>query len=101
LELNQLGQADIYFDIAYTPDFLPGGDGEQFMSELAKIYGGADKSTRWLMFGSDWIMLGREPGADHYAQAAAAAIRSVPDWGPAQQDLVLHDNLRRFLSRGP
>lgn len=98
LALNERGQAEIYFDVAYAPEFLPGGDGGGYMTQLTNIYGSGDQSGRWLMFGSDWIMLGREPGVEHYAQGAVAAIRSVKFWSD-REDLVLHDNLRRFLDR--
>jgi hypothetical protein len=98
LALNEREQAEIYFDVAYTPEFLPGGDGAAFMAQLTEIYMSGDQSGRWLMFGSDWIMLGREPGAEHYARRAIAAIRSVKFWSD-REDLVLHDNLRRFLGK--
>lgn len=97
LEMNLKGQADIFFDVAYTPEFL-GGDAHGFMQKLADIYAPVEKSGRWLMFGSDWIMLGREAGVQRYAENAVAAIRSVTWWRDREQ-LVLHDNLRRFLTR--
>jgi hypothetical protein len=98
LDLNARRAADIYFDVAYSPQFLA-GDGEAFMRTLADVYGGSSERTgQWLMFGSDWIMLGRELGVQHYAERAVAALRSVP-WWRDREPLILHDNLRRFLSR--
>lgn len=98
LDLNDQHLADIYFDVAYSPEFLNGG-GPALMQNLADVYGrSSEKTGGWLMFGSDWIMLGREPGVEHYAEQAVAAIRSVP-WWRGREALVLHENLRRFVSR--
>ena len=97
LRMNLLGQADIYFDIAYTREFL-GTDGPGFLSKLMDVYAPVEPSGKWLMFGSDWIMLGREPGVRRYTENAVSAMRSIPWWRERQQ-LILHDNLRRFLSR--
>jgi hypothetical protein len=97
LTMNLRGESDIFFDIAYTREFL-GDGGAAFLSKLMDLYAPVEPSGRWLMFGSDWIMLGREPGVQHYTANAVAAMAAVPWWRDRRQ-LVLHDNLRRFLSR--
>ncbi len=96
LALNRSGASDIYFDIAYTSDILA-GNGKQFLQALADLYAPVDPDGKWLMFGSDWIMLGREHGAANYAEEAIAAIRQVPFWKGHERPL-LRDNLQRFLA---
>lgn len=99
LAMNEANQAELYFDVAYSTEFLPGGDGAGFMARLADVFGPVDPNGRWLLFGSDWIMLGREPGVEHYTEGMLAAVRAVKFWSD-RQDGFLHDNLRRLLDRG-
>ena len=98
LELNAKGGADIYFDIAYSRELLR-GDAVKYLSELAASYASSGEATvKWLMFGSDWIMLGREPEVGNYAANTLAAMAKVPILS-ASSGAILHDNLRRFLTR--
>lgn len=99
LTMNVRGESDIFFDISYTREFL-GDGGPGFLSKLMDLYAPIEAGGHWLMFGSDWIMLGRESGVQRYTANAVAAMTSIPWWRDRRQ-LVLHDNLRRFLSRQP
>ncbi|HEX4693611.1 hypothetical protein [Sphingomonas sp.] len=98
LALNVAGKANIFFDIGYTQEFLD-GDGPGYLADLAQVYSPCEKTAKWLMFGSDWIMLEREPGVKNYLANAVAAIRAVDFWRPHEAPL-LRENLRRFLTPG-
>ena len=94
LELNAQGRAEIYFDIGYTLPIL-NGRAVWFFNELHGL-GGSLQIEKYLMFGTDWIMLAQEPDAGDYYKKAIAAV-NASKFAP-YKDLLFGGNLRTFLN---
>lgn len=96
LEENRAGRSEIYFDLSYSTEFLT-GDGPGLLREVARICEQLRDEGRYILFGTDWIMLAQEPNPDRYLGSAIAAAKADPFWRSRIADLF-GGNLERFLT---
>lgn len=103
------GQAEIYFDIGYCTTFLEGG-GHQLLQEIASICDdfpveNGKEGADYILFGSDWIMLGQQPRHQEYVARVEQAIAGGDErsyWKqPGRREKILGGNLSRFLRLPP
>ncbi len=96
LRLNRDKIARFYFDFSYSTQMLAGGMlAKSILDDLARL-GGTLELHKYLMFGSDWIMLGQSADANAYYDNAITAIRNHGYWKDYEGSL-LRDNLNAFL----
>ena len=95
LKLNKAGETRMYFDLSFDTRILA-GDGKALLGELADICLAAKDDGDYVMFGSDWIMLGNQPNADQYLELAYKAACQDAFWR-SRLDKLFRVNLLRFL----
>ena len=102
LALNEVIGAKVFADIGYMSEFLLAREdrgrrrAKLFFENLKKYCIRFDPGCRYLMFGSDWIMLGREPRHELYVDAVKRGMDEA-GWSAEWQENLLYNNLRRFL----
>jgi hypothetical protein len=87
--------SQIFFDVAYADEFLT-GEGHAILDSLERACGHDAEATGRFLFGSDWIMLGRNAAAGQYTQATITAVDNHDFWRPHKTKLF-EVNLRSFL----
>ncbi len=96
---GMLGQfPNLYFDIGYWSELLsPGSEGyENVVNKTIALFQSQPLIAERMMYGSDWLMLGREPAHNTYKRRVEDALaRMFPD--PGQRDAVLGENALRYL----
>ena len=100
LELNTRTRSRVFADIGYMSELLIDGGSRavRFFTDLKAYCEAYDPECRHFLFGSDWIMLAREPRHHLYAERILDSLAAA-HWSPRWQRNLLHDNLERFLAR--
>lgn len=102
LQMSRAGQADVYADIGYLSEVLDDGGGQPgstavaFFQALKWFCEQYDPDCRRILFGTDWIMIGQEPGYERYVERIRQGMIGA-DWPERWQGNLLRDNLREFL----
>lgn len=89
----------VWGDIAYSPELIDNGPlAESFFRRIAAVFGSADPGLTRFLFGTDWVMLGREA---HDSRFLAAVIKGMEaaEYTAEQVDNMLYRNAERFLGR--
>tara|TARA_B100000678_G_scaffold285032_1_gene287490 strand:- start:549 stop:2243 length:1695 start_codon:yes stop_codon:yes gene_type:complete len=91
--------ARIYVDMSYDQDILDGHP-TTILDFYAGVCEAAGDDGRHILFGSDWIMLGREPEAGNYLSQFRAAAADHCFWHD-KVDRLFRRNLLEFLKLAP
>jgi len=98
--LLKSGASDIYADLSYLHEFLPGiGEPDQLeliRSNLALFIDRFDPSLEKLMYGSDWSMIGREKAHEQYFAVIQRLVRALGVSDRLQRQFF-SENASRFL----
>jgi hypothetical protein len=89
-------QTNIFFDVSYDNDILaenPGG----LLDALARVCREAGDEGDYIMFGSDWIMLGQQRNAPQYLKTLYGAASTHRFWQD-KVDKLFRSNFLRFLN---
>jgi predicted TIM-barrel fold metal-dependent hydrolase len=92
-------EAPVFADISYFSEIL-GASKEQrsaFAGQFRRFAKQFDNSLSHLVFGTDWIMLGRENAADDYLGTTHAFLRDDCQFTEAEVRRLLVGNAIRFL----
>jgi predicted TIM-barrel fold metal-dependent hydrolase len=86
-------------DISYLSEVLTAGpDAREFMAtSLTHWLAAFDPDCDHILYGSDWIMLGKEAGYDHYIQSVNAFLRTDCKLSDDICDKIFRRNALRFL----
>lgn len=90
-------RTNIFFDLSYDESILAGNPGG-LLNDLARCCKNANDDGDYIMFGSDWIMLGQQRNAPHYLTTLYQAASTHPFWGDKVEKLF-RSNFQRFLNR--
>lgn len=94
---NAAGRANIFFDLGYDRSILRDNAGD-LLAQLERLCKG-NSGEDYVMFGTDWIMLGQEITADSYLRNFLEALNHNEFWS-ARRHKILNDNVKRFLKPG-
>ena len=96
--------ANAYSDLSYFSELLPGLASPEHRTALLEFTGAFvrefDPGGEHLLYGSDWIMLGREANAERYLDVVSAAIRTVCS-DDSCLDRFMWGNASRYLGLRP
>lgn len=89
---------NLYFDVSYWTEATTGSAAERdrVMGRMAALLSAHPQMAERVMYGSDWSMIGREPGHQAYLDGAIKAFRNL-DLSPAQMQAVMGGNAARYL----
>lgn len=93
---------NVFVDLSYLHSLIGNENGRAATVEgLQKFLAGNPRSAHRLVYGSDWIMLGREPGHQSYLSSFERCLRDA-GFSTGEIDRVRRDNAIDFfgLSRG-
>lgn len=96
---REFGSDRLFADMSYLAELLPGRNAtvaEHVRQSLRQYIKSNDVSMRSLMYGSDWIMLGKEQGFETYERAIAAELTSIQITA-AQSGRFFGGNAVRYL----
>ena len=101
LNVEQVGgepKARVYFDLSYDVDILEDNQGvlRYFLNALERVCKDVGDEGNYLTFGSDWIMLGQQPGAGRYLDNFKRALDASEFWRK-NADKVLRTNFLDFM----
>ena len=98
LDHNLAGGSNVFFDIAYYEQLLDRpANADALLERIRELCDGDPRKAAYFCYGSDWIMLAQEPGADRYARIIDKAVgRPKSFWEPLREQFF-SANLRRFL----
>lgn len=91
---NEAGRANIFFDFGYDPRILHDSAGS-LLYQLERLCRN-NSGEEYVMFGTDWIMLGQETTAGSYLKNFLEALDANNFWS-ARRQKILGENLKRFL----
>ena len=94
LEMNRDGLAKIYFDISYD-DRVLASNAAGLLDDLARVCSG-NGGERYIMFATDWIMLGQQAQAPNYLGRLIAAASQHGFWGD-HVDKLFRTNFLDFM----
>jgi predicted TIM-barrel fold metal-dependent hydrolase len=96
-------KAPIYADLSYFSEILHADDRERagLAANVSAWVQAFDPNVEHLLFGTDWLMLGMEPGYDHYIPKVDAFLRKDCHWSDAMIDRVFVTNALRFFGLQP
>ncbi|WP_380872468.1 hypothetical protein ACFB49_34010 [Sphingomonas sp. DBB INV C78] len=101
LDLNAAGRARIYFDLSFDEHILKDvATAAERLKHVERICTAHKNGADYMMFGTDWIMLGQRPRHQKYVANLMAAIDGNIFWKERREKL-LGGNLRTFLTRIP
>lgn len=89
-------RTNIYFDLSYDNSILAGTP-DRLLDDLARICREVGDEGDYIMFGSDWIMLGQQPAAPQYLTMLYGAASAHPFWG-TKVDKLFRLNFLTFLN---
>ncbi len=95
LAMNVKKTANVFFDLSYDPNIL--GNNAAYLLRQFETRGEA--ISDFLMFGSDWIMLGQEKNANAYLEHLHKAVAGIDFW-TKHKDKLLRTNFHRFIGLG-
>lgn len=99
--IKNKGHTHLYADVSYLSEFL--GDNadnatrDRIRALLKKFVAEFDPDVRHLMYGSDWIMLGREPQHDRMIAVMRQLVVDDLRWNEEQTSRFFSGNALRFL----
>ncbi|MBC7986195.1 MAG: amidohydrolase family protein [Sphingomonadaceae bacterium] len=94
---NQAIRAEVYGDLGYMPELIDNPRlAADFFKALLRVFGDKDSDLSRILYGSDWIMLGRERHYERNLDQMINGMRAAR-YTPAQQENILFRNARRFL----
>jgi len=96
LNRNQPNPPDIYGDLAYMPELNDAEICKAFFEELANAFRPGDAKLERILYGTDWIMYGREAHSDQFLSVVERGMRAARYTGE-QIDNILWNNGKRFL----
>jgi predicted TIM-barrel fold metal-dependent hydrolase len=79
--IKELGNNRLFADMSYLAELLPDRDpkiADHVRRSLRQYVQANDSKVRSLMYGSDWIMLGKEQAFESYESAIAAELTALP-----------------------
>lgn len=89
---------NIYVDISYHDAVLEGDTRTRYAASLKKILTGATSAMRRkLCYGSDWVMLARQPGNEFYRDRMEDVMAKDIGLSPQETADVMGHNALRFL----
>ncbi len=91
--------ARIYVDMSFDAEILR-GNAKGALDFYASACEAAADDGRHVLFGSDWIMLGREPRAGSYLAQIRAVAANHTFWRD-KVDRLFGQNLLQFLKLAP
>jgi predicted TIM-barrel fold metal-dependent hydrolase len=94
--------SNLYMDISYFSEVMGQKDRRNWITaQLRDWLATCDREVRHLLFGTDWVMLGREPGYARYGLTVQDFLRDEICLTPEQLDRVMWGNAMRFLGLEP
>ena len=112
MEMNHrdVPAARIYYDVSYgfahgdmsrSEDHAGNSDtAKRYVAALADFAQSHDPECNFLLFGSDWIMVGQEKEASRYVETAYREFSRSPFFGtPERMDRIFYRNFRDFLGQ--
>lgn len=90
-------QSHLYMDISYLSEVLGGGANGYYANQLAAWIKECDREARHIVYGTDWIMLGREQGFETYGKTIVRFLRKDCGLDDARIDRIMAGNALRFL----
>ena len=88
----------LYMDVSYSSEVMGQKDRLDWISrQLRDWIATCDPEARHLVFGTDWVMLGREPGYERYGLTVQAFLTDRIGLSADQLDRVMWGNAMRFL----
>lgn len=102
-ELIARGQGRVFADMSYFSEVLPGATKPADLVRLAgllrRFAARYDPDYEALLYGSDWIMLGREPDQERYLSSFLDFLQAA-GLGEAARARIFSRNAARFLGLG-
>lgn len=90
--------AHLYMDISYFSELLgTAGQADYIAGQLIGWIRDCDPEVRHILFGTDWVMLGQEPGFQTYGSTVLAFLRDRCHLTQAQVERVMWQNAMRYL----
>jgi predicted TIM-barrel fold metal-dependent hydrolase len=93
------GDSGLFADLSYFGEVLPGAVPAERQAEVRRLLGeflrSYDPDARHLVYGSDWVMLGVEPGHERYLAIVEDAL--TPLMNPAAVQRCMGLNAGRWL----
>lgn len=104
--LKQAGGEFVFADLSYLSEVLDQGDGAQarrkkMRNQFKDFIANNDAKAEHICYGSDWIMLGREPGHERYHIALGDFLRKDVGLNADQLANIYSRNAVRFLGLRP
>jgi hypothetical protein len=90
-------RSNIDFDVSFDTDVLAGNP-KCLLDPLAWVCAEVGDGGDYILFGSDWIMLGNQRAAPRYLQTVHDAASAHPFWGD-KVDKLFRTNFLRFLKQ--
>lgn len=98
LDRRSVDAPDVYGDLAYMPELIDDADlAKAFFEALAKAFGPGDPDLTRILYGTDWIMFGRERHDVRFLGAVEHGMRAA-GYTATQIENVLVENGNRFLA---
>lgn len=89
----------VWGDIAYSPELIDNGPlTVSLFRRIAAVFGPADPGLTRFLFGTDWVMLGREAHDTRFLSAVIKGMDAA-EYTAAQVDNILYRNAERFLGK--
>lgn len=89
---------DVYGDLAYMPELTADPLlARNFFRALREAFGPGDPDLSRILFGSDWIMTGLEPGNRRFLEAVETGMGDA-GYTPTQRANILIENAQRFVN---
>lgn len=96
-EMIALGFQNVYADLSYIDEVLPGATGrQQVVNGFRDFLASFPMAARRLMYGSDWIMIGRERDGSGYDQILAKCLADA-GVGTVELSAIYRINALRYL----
>jgi predicted TIM-barrel fold metal-dependent hydrolase len=91
-------QSHLYMDISYFSEALRTGVRTSYIAEQLRAWiHDCDREVRHIIFGTDWIMLDKEPGFENYGTIVMEFLTKDCALSSIQLDRVMWQNAMRFL----
>lgn len=100
--IKERPRQNVYADISFFSEVLSAGkEGREALAATFKVWSETfDPELDHILFGSDWIMLGKEAGYEHYVGSMHAFLRDDCGFSDDLCDKVFRRNAMRFLPLG-
>lgn len=97
--LQAYPQSNLYMDISYLSEVLheDQADRRRHGARLRKWVEACDPDARHIVYGTDWIMLGRDASYPHYAASIRSFLKEDCELSHQQVERILVFNALRYL----